>query len=142
MSHLILLCDDEPHILRAASIKLSRAGYQVIAASDGQEAWEQIVRRVPDLLVTDCQMPRLNGFELCERVRQHVPSRDLPIVMLTAKGFEVREEEVRERWGVERLMAKPFSPRELRDTIDSILTERRRATIAALGYAPSHGVDR
>ena len=64
MPKRILLCDDEVHILRAAEFKLKRAGYDVQTASDGQEAWEHIQAQPPDILITDCQMPRLDGLGL------------------------------------------------------------------------------
>ena len=66
MPYRILLCDDEIHILRAAEFKLKQAGYEVICASDGQEAWEEIQRAKPDVLITDCQMPRLDGVGLVQ----------------------------------------------------------------------------
>ena len=89
MPKQILLCDDEIHILRTAEIKLCRAGHEVRCANDGQEAWEAIQQECPDLLITDCQMPRMDGFELVEKVRADERSRHLPILMLTAKGFEL-----------------------------------------------------
>src|ERR1051325_4806053 len=88
MKNQVLLCDDEMHILRAAEIKLTRSGFQVECANDGQEAWEAIQRNLPDILVTDLQMPRMDGIELCRRLRENPATRHLPILMLTAKGFE------------------------------------------------------
>ena len=64
----ILLCDDELHILRAAEFKFKRAGYDVVCANDGQEGWERIEERRPDIVVTDCQMPRLSGLGLAEHL--------------------------------------------------------------------------
>jgi two-component system alkaline phosphatase synthesis response regulator PhoP len=119
----LLLCDDEVHILRAAAFKLSRAGYQVECAGDGQEAWEAIERQRPDMLVTDCQMPRLNGLELIERVRNEPTLKDLPIIMLTAKGLELSQCELAERWNVRAILGKPFSPRELLHTIENLLAD-------------------
>lgn len=89
MGKKVLLCDDEAHILRAAQIKLSHAGYDVSTAADGQEAWEAILANPPDILVTDLQMPRLDGLELSRRVRETPATSHLPILMLTAKGFEL-----------------------------------------------------
>ena len=75
----ILLCDDEVHILRAAEIKLARAGFDVRCAYDGLEGWEMIQQEVPDLLITDCQMPRLDGFGLVKQVRETISAEELPI---------------------------------------------------------------
>jgi len=113
MNKEILLCDDEIHILRAAEFKFKRHGFDVRCANDGAQAWEMIQQKRPDLLVTDCQMPVMNGYELCQRVRSVPELANLPIVMLTAKGYEITSEEVAEHWGVLALMTKPFSPKEL-----------------------------
>jgi len=78
MAQHVLLCDDEIHILRAAEFKLKRAGYDVRIAGDGQEAWEAIEVQKPDILITDCQMPRLDGFGLVQRVRQNPDTEHLP----------------------------------------------------------------
>lgn len=121
MTKRILLCDDEIHILRAAEFKLKRAGYDVRTAGDGQEAWEAICRQKPDVLVTDYQMPRLDGFELVQRVRENPDTEDLPVLMLTAKGYELSQEELAEKWNVVAVIAKPFSPRELLRKVEGIL---------------------
>jgi len=117
----ILLCDDEVHILRAAEFKLKRAGYDVQTAGDGQEAWEAIEVQKPDILITDCQMPRLDGIGLVRRLREHAETRDLPVLMLTAKGFELSHEDLTEELGIVAVIAKPFSPRELRQRVDAVL---------------------
>jgi DNA-binding response OmpR family regulator len=121
MTKKVLLCDDEIHILRAAELKVSRAGYDVRIARDGQEAWEMIEQDPPDVLVTDVQMPRMDGFELSRRIRDCEATRHLPILMLTAKGFELEQQELKERWGILDILAKPFSPRELVRRIDEIV---------------------
>src|SRR6266550_2810846 len=117
----ILLCDDELHILRAAEFKFKRAGYEVVCANDGQEGWERIEERRPDIVVTDCQMPRLSGLGLAERIRQTPATADLPVIMLSAKGFELPQEELRSRYGIRGLMPKPFSPRELFARVEAVL---------------------
>lgn len=121
MPKRILLCDDELHILRAAEFKFKRAGYDVICANDGQEGWEQIEKQRPDIVVTDCQMPRLSGLGLAERIRQTPATADLPVIMLSAKGFEISSEELRAKYGIRCLMAKPFSPRELFGRVEAVL---------------------
>jgi DNA-binding response OmpR family regulator len=121
MPKRILLCDDEMHILRAAEFKFKRAGYDVLLACDGQEGWEQVARQKPDIVVTDCQMPRLNGLQLAERIRTTPQTSDLPVIMLSAKGFELSPQELRERFGIRCLMAKPFSPRELFARVEAVL---------------------
>jgi DNA-binding response OmpR family regulator len=119
----VLLCDDEIHILRAAEFKLKKAGYDVQIAGDGQEAWEAIQRQKPDIVITDCQMPRLDGFALVARLRENPETQNLPVLMLTAKGYEVSHEEMAEKWQIIAVIAKPFSPRELLQKVNSILGE-------------------
>ena len=120
MSVRVLMCDDEIHILRAAEFKIARAGFDVRCAADGQEAWEAIQAERPDVLITDYQMPRMDGMQLIQRLRQEPALRDLPVIMLTAKGFEVSPQELAEKWGVLAVLSKPFSPRELLRLVESI----------------------
>ena len=131
MSKSVLLCDDEIHILRAAEFKIKRAGFDVQIAGDGEEAWKLIQQKKPDLLITDCQMPRLDGFGLVKRVRENPWAADITILMLTAKGFELSQEELAGKWNVKGLISKPFSPRELLTTVKEILGEPVAAATSA-----------
>lgn len=119
----ILLCDDEIHIIKAAEIKFRRAGFEVRCANDGEMAWETMQEWLPDILVTDCQMPRLNGIDLCRRCRKSETTSLLPIVMLTAKGYELPREELCREFGLTAILPKPFSPRELVQTVERILEQ-------------------
>lgn len=121
MTKHVLLCDDEVHIIRAAEIKLSRAGYQVYCAADGELGWEALGQLAFDIVITDCQMPRLNGLELIERMRCHAHTRDVPVIMVTGKGFELSARELAEKWAVRQVFAKPFSPRELLQHVEQII---------------------
>jgi DNA-binding response OmpR family regulator len=120
----ILICDDEPHILRAAEFKLKRAGFEVQCAVDGEQAWRLIWLRRPDILITDCQMPRLDGIGLIQRIRAHHETADLPVLILTAKGFELSRVPGFDGLGVLDLIGKPFSPRALLQRIEQILAAR------------------
>ena len=132
MAFSILLADDETHILRAAEIKFTRSGYRVRCASDGQEAWEMIEAERPDILITDCQMPRLDGLALARRIRSSPAVSDLPIVMLTAKGYELRHDKVEQELSLKAVLAKPFSPRELVARVEEILHQRLAPQSAAV----------
>ncbi len=121
MTKRILLVDDEIHIIRATEFKFQRLGYEVLCAADGEEAWSLVQQQPPDIIVTDCQMPRLDGLGLAARVRNHVSTRGLPVVMLSAKGFELSAAEIREQFGIVELLPKPFSPRELVRCVEQIL---------------------
>ena len=124
MSRSVLLCDDEVHILRAAEFKLKRAGFEVRGAADGQEAWEMIQEDCPDVLVTDCQMPRMTGIELAELVHTNPTTSHLPVIMLTAKGLELSEQEMNDQYSVLAVVSKPFSPRMLLERVENAVEER------------------
>ncbi|MEX0717044.1 MAG: response regulator [Planctomycetaceae bacterium] len=122
MPQRILVVDDEVHITRAVQMKLSRAGYDIETAPDGQAAWESFQRSPPDLLISDCQMPRMGGIELCRRIRETPGCEQLPIILLTAKGYELDEDGVVLDLWLSALIGKPFSPRELLETVQGILS--------------------
>src|SRR5438477_4298920 len=82
-SKTILVADDESHILHVVSLKLRNAGYRVITARDGQEAFELAVQEKPDLIITDYHMPQLSGLELCQKLKQDTATRHIPAIMLT-----------------------------------------------------------
>lgn len=108
----ILVCDDEPHIVHVVAAKLRNAGYEVETASDGQEAFGRALARRPNLIISDYQMPNMSGLELAARLRAEPTLQDVPIVMLTARGFAIEPAEL-ENTGIRCVMAKPFSPREV-----------------------------
>ena len=137
MQHLqrILVIDDEPNILRLIRDKLDRAGFEVFAASSGQDALDIIKRRgLPHLAIVDLMMPGMSGFEFCEAVQQF---SDLPVIMLTA----IDEEETVIR-GIqhyaEDYVTKPFSPRELVARVQRVL---RRIGDFSYTFAPLTQVD-
>jgi DNA-binding response OmpR family regulator len=123
MGKRILLCDDEIHIIRATEFKLKKAGYDVEIAADGEEAWKAIQNQIPDLLITDCSMPRLNGLELIGRMRNNPQTANIPVFMLSAKSYELSADLIYKELHVLRLIAKPFSPRELLQDVNAILQQ-------------------
>lgn len=119
----IVICDDEPHISRAVALKLKRAGHDVRAGRNGAEALALIQAERPDLVITDCQMPVMTGLQLCEAILGEPQLSDLPVVMLTAKGLEIPEAELRSRYDVCRLVHKPFSPRDLLALVEELTSD-------------------
>ena len=119
MTKKILVVDDEAHILHVVSMKLRNAGYQVLTAVDGEEALELAQAERPDLLITDYQMPLMNGVELCCALRHCEALKDIPAVMLTARGYTLEPEDMR-RTGLRAVLSKPFSPRELLTMVQGI----------------------
>ena len=138
MAKRVLLCDDEIHIIRAAEFKLLRAGFEVECAPDGQAGWDAIHRKRPDLLITDCQMPRVSGLDLIRMLRENEATRDLPIMMLTAKGFELSPEEMAERWNVLAIISKPFSPRDIVHRVEEVLGPAKSETTTPANLPAAH----
>ena len=116
----ILVVDDEDHILRVVSFKLRGAGYEVLEAGDGEEAWEILRNRSVDLVITDQQMPYMTGLELVEHMRTLAHTAEVPVFMLSARGFRLESEEL-ERADVLALIAKPFSPRMLLSQVRAVI---------------------
>ncbi|MBI3465459.1 MAG: response regulator [Planctomycetes bacterium] len=118
----ILVCDDETHILHAVTFKLSTAGgFKVIQAANGREAIGLLETHTPDLVITDCQMPEVDGFGLCRHLRGRPQTATTPIIMLTAKALELDEEQVKSQWNISEILMKPFSPRGLLNTVQRAL---------------------
>jgi CheY-like chemotaxis protein len=116
----ILVADDESHILHVVSLKLRNAGFRVLTARDGQEALEIASAEHPDLLITDYHMPQLSGLELCHLLKNAPETRDIPAIMLTARGYHLEPHDT-EQSGILRMLSKPFSPRHLLSTVNEVL---------------------
>ncbi|MGQ0636741.1 MAG: response regulator [Planctomycetaceae bacterium] len=121
MGNRILICDDEPHIALAVSMKFRNAGFEVQTARDGAEAWKLIQQSAPDLLISDCTMPRMDGLELCRLIRTLPDLTNLPIFLLTARGLELDPFVIREQLGISKIILKPFSPRDLLRDVQAAL---------------------
>jgi CheY-like chemotaxis protein len=109
---VVLVVDDEAHILHVVSLKLGNAGYEIITAADGEEGLEKALEHKPDLVITDYQMPFLTGLELCEKLKANPATAELPAIMLTARGFSLTEDDLA-RTNIKAVLSKPFSPREV-----------------------------
>lgn len=123
---LILVADDETHILHVVSLKLSNAGYDIVTAEDGEEALELALSRHPDLIITDYQMPMLTGLELCMKLKEHAATRTTPALILTARGISLTEEQM-EQTNIVGVMSKPFSPREVLAHVQRLVGSGRPA---------------
>ena len=112
MPKKILAVGDEKHIVRLVQANLERAGYQVVTANDGKEALQKVAEENPDLVVLDVMMPYMDGFEVLQNLRRNPSTRDIPVVMLTAKA---QDADVFKGWqsGVDCYLTKPFNPMEL-----------------------------
>lgn len=116
----ILVADDESHILSVVSLKLRNAGFEVVCAHNGSEAYELARSERPDLLITDYHMPGLNGLEVCQKLRETSDSASLPAIMLSARGYHLTDAELAQS-GISQMISKPFSPRQLLATVNEVL---------------------
>ncbi|WP_137155989.1 response regulator [Rhizobium sp. FKL33] len=116
MSKKILTVDDSVTILKMLSLTLTQAGFQVTQAEDGVAALETLQSDAPDLVVTDINMPRLDGFGLIERIRRDQRYRGLPILVLTTESDAQKKERARKA-GATGWIVKPFDPGKLVDAI-------------------------
>ena len=119
MAKKILVVDDERHIVRLVEVNLTRAGYTVISAYDGIEALEKVKADKPDMIVLDVMMPRMDGFEALKHLQADPETRDIPVIMLTAKA---QDADIFRGWssGVSSYLTKPFNPRELLTFVERI----------------------
>ncbi|MGB7991528.1 MAG: response regulator [Candidatus Methylophosphatis roskildensis] len=108
----ILIVDDEPHVSRVLKLTLERAGYAVRTEPDGQAALASVLAEPPDAMITDIQMPRLNGRELMKMLHELMPERLFPVMVMTSMTAREEREWVREMPGIE-FLEKPLSPRQL-----------------------------
>lgn len=123
MAYKILAVDDEAHILHVVSLKLRKAGFDVITALDGEEGLETFLAEHPDLIITDFQMPRMTGVEFCKKLRQHEQAHHVPVILLTARGFDVDPSEIMGA-DIAVVLEKPFSPQEILARVRQLLPEK------------------
>jgi two-component system OmpR family response regulator len=122
MSHKILVVDDDAHIREVLSFALGKAGMEICEASDGEAALAQVERERPDLVVLDINMPRMDGLEVCRRLRAN---GDLPILFLSSRDDEI-DRVVGLELGADDYVVKPFSPREVVARVGAILKRGAR----------------
>jgi two-component system, OmpR family, alkaline phosphatase synthesis response regulator PhoP len=123
MTKTILIADDEAHIrilMEQTLEELEDAGVELLIASNGAEALEVIQTHKPNLVFLDVMMPKMNGFEVCQAVKQDVNIQDVYIIMLTAKGQEFDQQKGKEV-GADLYMTKPFDPDEIVERASVVL---------------------
>jgi DNA-binding response OmpR family regulator len=112
----ILVADDEPDLLNAAKIMLEKGGYQVIEATNGDEALEKVNSEKPDLIILDVVMPGKTGTEVCKILKEDPQTSSIPILMYTVLGREA-DSKISEEVGADGHLIKPFSPEDLVATV-------------------------
>lgn len=132
----ILIVDDNVDNVDLLSKRFKALDFAVVEAYDGEEALEAVAREAPDIVILDVMMPRIDGFEVCRRLKSNPKTRFIPVIMLTAKR-EVPDKIKGLDTGADDYVTKPFNPRELVARVRSLLqrrdTEKRQATAEKLG---------
>jgi two-component system alkaline phosphatase synthesis response regulator PhoP len=118
----ILIAEDERDIRDLVAFTLRFAGFEVVAATNGEEAVEMAAKEVPDLILMDVRMPRLTGYDACRTIKSDPELRDIPVVFLSAKG---QESEIHSGMdaGAEEYLLKPFAPDQLTERVRTILAK-------------------
>jgi two-component system alkaline phosphatase synthesis response regulator PhoP len=116
----ILVVDDEIYIVHILDFSLGMEGYEVLTALDGEQALEKARAEHPDLIVLDIMMPKLDGYETCKLLKADTNTKDIPVILLSAKGRNV-DQKIGFEVGADDYITKPFSPRKLVERINAIL---------------------
>jgi DNA-binding response OmpR family regulator len=124
MAQRILIVDDEPSIVISLQYLMQRAGYEVAVAADGEAALQAVAEQSPDLVILDVMLPKVNGFDVCRRLRADPRWSGVKILMLTAKGRDTDVSKGLEV-GADAYVTKPFSTRELVAEVAELLRRER-----------------
>ena len=116
----ILICDDDPVILRLLEVNLQLEGFNVLLAHHGEEALEIATRENPDLIVLDIMMPRLDGYQTCRRLKEQEGTKDIPVIFLSAKA-QASDVELGKSFGVDDYLTKPFDPDDLIEVVNKFV---------------------
>ncbi|MHB1324333.1 MAG: response regulator transcription factor [Coriobacteriia bacterium] len=108
----ILIADDEPHIRKLVSFTLGNRGYEVVEAADGGEAYERAKAEAPDIILLDVMMPVMTGYDVLEKLKADPVTRDIPVVMLSAKSQQTEVQAGLSK-GAQEYICKPFTPKDL-----------------------------
>ncbi len=121
----VLIAEDDEHIRRLIKTILVLDNYRLIEAKDGKEALEKVSDEMPDLIILDLMMPKIDGIEVCSQLKKNALTRKIPIIMLTAKR-EMKDKVVGITAGADDYLTKPFEPRELRERVKTFLESENR----------------
>ena len=127
----ILVVDDEEHILELIRYNLDASGYEVIEASDGDDAVKKAINEVPDLILLDLMLPGKDGYDVCRELRSNGKTKAVPIIMLTAKSEEI-DKILGLELGSDDYITKPFSTRELIARINRIILKENKNLVVKI----------
>lgn len=131
----VLIAEDNVVLGDVVRFNLERSGFEVTLARTGDDALHQVSSQTFDILVTDYEMPGVNGAELCRVIREELKQEDLRILMCSAKGLELNRDELSDRYGLEAILFKPFSIRELTGLLNKM---ESRTTSRPPNLSPSN----
>jgi len=120
----ILVVDDEVNITQILEFSMGAEGYEVITASNGEEAIDKARKEQPDLIILDIMMPRIDGYEACRILKANPLTKNIPVVLLTAKGRDV-DKRLGYEVGATDYIVKPFSPNKLLERINELLSLKK-----------------
>jgi len=127
MTKSVLIVDDESYIVKSLSFVMKNAGFEACSAGDGEEALQKLDEMVPDLVILDVMMPKLDGFEVCKAIRGNPAWSSIKIIMPTAKGRD-SEREKGLALGADDYLTKPFSTRDILKRVQEMMNEERKAS--------------
>ena len=130
MGPKILVADDQLHMLRFMRQQLEPEGYQLLQAHDGLEAIEMTLRELPDLVLLDLIMPKMDGLAALRQIRREKSTRSIPVIVLTSSSHEGMHQEA-ELSGADVIMTKPFSPMLLRHEVRRLVSDRQTGACPA-----------
>ncbi len=125
MTRNVLIVDDEPNIVLSLKFLISQQGYEVRTAGSGEEALQALSQQVPDLILLDVMMPKPDGYEVCQKIRATPEWKDIPVIMLTAKGRDV-ERQKGFAMGADDYITKPFATHELVSRVRAMFKEKEK----------------
>lgn len=135
---VVLVIDDSPTILKVVQLVLSKAGYQVETAVDGEQGLAAARARTPDVILLDFVMPRMNGYEMCRELSADEALRDIPVILMSAKGDQIGDRFVKVM-GLVDYITKPFSPEAITAVVAQTINKRSRPGVPAENQPPDAG---
>ena len=120
MAKVILIVEDDPKSLKLTRDLLQANGYTTIQATDGEQGVRLTKEKKPDLVLMDIMMPEMDGYTACDAIKRDKATREIPVVMLTAMGYELNKE-LAQKLGADGYITKPFTRQELLDVINQFL---------------------
>jgi len=120
MTRRVLVVDDELYIRNILDFSLGSEGFEVVTAADGEEALKKALDLVPDLIVLDVMMPKIDGFEVCRAVKAKGETKHIPVILLTARDSD-KDRDKGQEVKCDAYITKPFSPNKLAETIHEFL---------------------